>query len=523
MSKKQLAIVILAAGKGTRMKSDKPKVMHELAGKPMINWLLETCALLNPAKIITVIGPDMDDLANAVAPFETVIQNTRNGTGGAVKCALPALEGFDGNVLILMGDEPLVDLQTLKTLIASDALCVQGFKTQTPHGLGRMVLNQNDTLKEIIEDTDCDDAQKQITLCNAGNYCIPADKIAAWVTQISNDNAQGEYYLTDLPKIAAKDGTETHVVQSQWEGPWGVNDRIQLAAHEKMAQTILRNAALNNGVSIQDPDTVYFHHDTKIESGTTIEPNVFFGADVTIGENVTIKAFCHIEGAKIAQDAIIGPFARIRPDTKIAKDVRIGNFVEVKKSNIGEGAKINHHGYVGDCDMGAGVNFSCGAITVNYDGFNKHKTTIGDNVMVGSNVSLVAPITIGHGAFLAAGSTLTDNVESDALSMTRPEPQVKKGWAAKYRKIKAASKKAAFLLALITATSPALACEGFQNTMGALESAMAAHQKQQAAANNPKQSMPHLQSLNKDLDALEKAVQDHHAKKVKSADTFKSL
>jgi len=518
MSNTPLAIIILAAGKGTRMKSDKPKVMHELAGKPMINWLIDTCAQLKPQKIITVIGPDMPELAEAVAPHDTAIQETRDGTGGAVKCALPALKGFKGDVLILMGDEPLVELNMLESLINADGLAVQGFDTLSPAGLGRMILNEDETLKDIVEDRDCSDAQKQITLCNAGNYCVPADKLADWVGQIGNDNAQNEYYLTDLPAIAAKEGIKTHVVRGNWLGPWGINDRIQLAVHEKMLQIRMRENALLSGISMIDPDSVYFHHDTKIESGVTIEPNVFFGAGVTIGKDVTIKAFCHIEGAHIASNATIGPFARLRPDTKIAEDVRVGNFVEVKKSTIGKGSKINHHGYVGDTEMGEGVNFSCGAITVNYDGFEKHKTTIGDNVMVGSNVSLVAPITIGDGAFLAAGSTLTGNVEADALSMTRPETENKAGWAAKYRKIKAAAKKGAIVLVVLGCTSPALACEGFKNSMTALEQTLAAHQPK---AEKPKQSsdLPHLTSLKQDLTALEKAVADHHAKKAKPPKT----
>ena len=516
MSNNPLAVVILAAGKGTRMKSDKPKVLHELAGKPMINWLIDTCEQLNPQKIVTVIGPDMPELDEAVAPHETVVQETRNGTGGAVKSVLPALEGFKGNVLIVMGDEPLVDLDVLKALVNAGNLAVQGFDTLSPGGLGRMILNEDGTLKEIVEDKDCTPEQKQISLCNAGNYCVPADKLAGWINQIGNDNAQNEYYLTDLPAIASKDGVATQVIRGNWLGPWGINDRVQLAVHEKMLQIRMREQALINGVSMIDPDSVYFHHDTHIESGVTIEPNVFFGAGVNIKSGATIKAFSHIEGAHVASNATIGPFARLRPDTKIAEDVRIGNFVEVKKSNIGKGSKVNHHGYVGDTEMGEGVNFSCGAITVNYDGFEKHKTTIGDNVMVGSNVSLVAPINIGDGAFLAAGSTLTSDVEGDSLSMARAETENKAGWAAKYRKLKAAAKKAAIILALIGFSSPTLACDGFKNSMAALEQTLAANQPKQE---KPKQSsdLPHLNSLKQDLDALEKAVAEYHAKKASAS------
>ena len=513
MSHAPLAIVILAAGKGTRMKSDQPKVMHELAGKPMINWLLETCEALNPEKIITVIGPDMPKLAEAVKPHETVIQETRNGTGGAVKCALPALKEFKGNVLILMGDEPLVSLETLKNLIGADGLAVQGFDTPAPHGLGRMMLNENGTLKEIIEDKDCTPEQKKITLCNAGNYCVPAEKLAQWIDAIGNDNAQGEYYLTDLPAIAAKDGIETKVVETRWDGPWGVNDRMQLAAHEKMLQTVLREKTMCEGVHMIDPDTVYLWHDTTIAPGVIIEPNVFFGPDVTIDENVHIKAFCHFEGTHIKAGTSVGPFARLRPGAEIGEDVRIGNFVEIKKSTIGTGAKINHLAYVGDTEMGKGVNFSCGAITVNYDGFEKHKTIIGDNVMVGSNVSLVAPITIGEGALLAAGSTLTKDVEGDALAMTRPATEEKKGWAAKFRKLKSAAKKAAWAVVFMGVATPAMAdpCPGFANAMNALETAMAQQPDTRTAQTS--KTLPHLQSLKADLDELEKATREYNKNK----------
>ncbi|MFK7840301.1 MAG: bifunctional UDP-N-acetylglucosamine diphosphorylase/glucosamine-1-phosphate N-acetyltransferase GlmU [Bdellovibrionales bacterium] len=519
MSTQPLVIVILAAGKGTRMKSETPKVMHTLAGKPMISWLLETCESLNPQKIITVIGPDMPELRKTVAPHETVIQENRNGTGGALKCALPALKDFKGKLLVLMGDEPLVGLKTLQQLAAAQTLAVQAFQTQTPHGLGRIILKESGTLKTIIEEADCTNDQKTITLCNAGNYCIPSENLQNWLDQIDENNAQSEIYLTDLPVIAAKDGVETTVISSHWMGPWGVNDRIQLAVHEKMAQTILREKALLNGVAMIDPNTVYFYYDTQIAQGTTIEPNVFFGPNVEIADNVTIKAFSHIEGATIKSGATIGPFARIRPETEIAEDVRIGNFVEIKKSTIGKGSKINHHGYVGDTQMGADVNFSCGAITVNYDGFEKHKTIIGDNVMVGSKVSLVAPITIGDDAFLAAGSTLTGDVESNALAMTRPDAEVKKGWAAKYRKIKSAAKKTALVIVMLVAsTSVSMACEGFKTSMGALEKTLLAHHKNQAQKQS---TMPHLNSLNKDLDELEKRVAEYHAKKAAQAKSQK--
>ena len=318
MSKnKSLAIVILAAGMGTRMKSSQPKIMHRLAGLPMVNWLLRSCKALNPEKIIVVVGPDMKALEDACAPHETVVQADRNGTGGAVKSALPALEGFDGQVLILMGDEPLIGLDTLQEMAAHDGLAALAFDTDAPEGLGRVVLNADKTLKKIVEDKDCSAEQKAISLCNAGTYSVPADKLSGWVEKIGNDNAQGEYYLTDLPMIAAKDGVKTDVIYTKWRGPWGVNDKAQLAAHEKMAQDLMRASHMREGVTMIDPDTVYFHHDTKVASDIVIEPNVFFGADVVVESGVTIKANSHIEGTKIGEGAIIGPFARLRPDTDI--------------------------------------------------------------------------------------------------------------------------------------------------------------------------------------------------------------
>ena len=516
MSNSDLAIIILAAGKGTRMKSDSPKVMHTLAGKPMINWLIETSEQLNPKKIITVIGPDMPALEEAVAPHETAIQKDRNGTGGAVKCALPTLKDFKGKVLILMGDEPLVELSVLKALAENDGLAVQGFDTLAPAGLGRMLLNQDGTLDKIVEDRDCSDEQKRISLCNAGNYCVPAEHLEGWINQIGNDNAQGEYYLTDLPAIAVKDGHKTQVVRSNWIGPWGINDRIQLAFHEKLLQVRLREKALLEGVSMIDPDSVTFHHDTKIAAGAVVDTNVFFGPEVTIESGVHIKSFCHLEGTHVKAGTTVGPFARLRPGSEISEDVKIGNFVEIKKSSIGKGSKISHLAYVGDTDMGENVNFSCGAITVNYDGFDKHKTKIGNNVMVGSNVNLVAPVILEDGAFAAAGSTITKDVDADSLAISRIDTDVKKGWAARFRKIKNAAKIKMLFVMVLVASSPSQACEGFKNSMTALEAAVANHQiEQQRQAQNQKPTLPHLRSLNEDLDALEKAVADYHAQKAR--------
>ena len=442
MSTKPLAIIILAAGMGTRMKSPKPKVMHELAGRPMINWLLESCESLNPERIVVVVGPDMQDLQEAVKPHATAIQQTRDGTGGAVRCAMPALDGFDGDVLILLGDMPMVLPQTLQMLrdVKQNAqLSILGCVMDNPFGYGRLITDQAGMLHEIVEEKDANPQQKTVQLINTGAFCADGAKLSGWLEQIDNNNAQGEYYITQLPEIIRHEGGVTAIaVTNADEEVVGCNTRADLANLEATVQKRLRKAHMDAGIAMQDPETVYLWHDTQIGAGTTMEPNVYCGPGVTIGENVQIKAYCHFEDTQIGDDVMIGPFARLRPGTTLADQVRIGNFVEVKNSTVGKGSKINHLAYVGDAEMGEDVNFSAGAITVNYDGFEKHKTIIGKDVMVGSNVNLVAPLEIDSGAFIAAGSTITEDVPADALSIAREPSKIREGWAAK---IKAAAKR----------------------------------------------------------------------------------
>lgn len=448
MSNKSLAIVILAAGKGTRMKSEKPKVMHEIAGKPMINWVIDAASTLKPEHIICVIGPDMPDLAKAVAPHKSIIQKERDGTGGALKCAAPALKDFDGDVLVLLGDCPLITPKTMKELVKArgkdllSGLSVLGIKLDIPKGYGRLITNKDGAVTHIVEEKDASAKERNIKTVNAGAFCIDNAQLAAWLKKLDNDNAQEEYYLTDLPRIAAKDGVScTLSLCKDADESHGCNTRSDLANLEKTMQTRLREKHMTAGVTLIDPETTYFHHDTKIGKDCIIEPNVFFGPEVKIGHGVHIKAFTHLEGANVKASAKIGPFARLRPGAKIAENVGIGNFVEIKNSTIGTRSKIGHLAYVGDCNMGEDVNFSAGAITVNYDGFQKHQTKIGKGVMVGSNVNLVAPVSIDDGAFIAAGSTITENVPADALSIARDVAEIRKGWAAKYRKLKAAAAK----------------------------------------------------------------------------------
>lgn len=444
MSKNQLAIIILAAGQGKRMKSVKPKVMHELAGLPMINWLLGTAESLKPQKIIVVTGPGMLELVHAVKPHATAVQAVRNGTAGALRVAMPALKNFKGDLLVLLGDAPLVSRETLQKLVKlrradkKTGLTVLGTYVDDATGYGRLVTDQNGFLEKIVEQKDASTWERDISLINTGAFCIDGAKLPNWLAKVKNNNAAKEFYITDLPAIAAKDGALTKVhVSDDADEVQGCNSRADLAALEFTVQNYLRADAMANGVTMLDPMTVYLQHDTVIGKDSLIEPNVFFGSGVKIGEGAVIKAFSHIEGAKIASGAKIGPFARLRPGSELGADVRIGNFVEIKKAKIGRGSKINHLSYVGDCTMGENVNFGCGAITVNYDGFKKHETVIGKNVMIGSGVNLVAPVAVKDGAFVAAGSTITENVPSDALAIAREPVKIRKGWAAENRKRKA--------------------------------------------------------------------------------------
>ncbi|MDB2683128.1 bifunctional UDP-N-acetylglucosamine diphosphorylase/glucosamine-1-phosphate N-acetyltransferase GlmU [Alphaproteobacteria bacterium] len=444
-----LAIIILAAGKGTRMKSDKPKVMNELAGLPMVNWLLKTAESLKPEKIVVVTGPDMKHLEEAVKPHITVIQETRNGTGGAARIAAEKLGAFKGNVLILLGDAPLIRKETLESLITARqgkdiGLSLLGCDIRNPTSYGRIVLanDSGSVVEKIVEEKDASIEEKKIKLVNTGAFCVDGENLSKWLQQITNDNAAGEFYITDLPQIAAKQNMKTTaaITHDQTEVQ-GCNTLLDLAALETTLRLRLCGEAMAAGVKIIDPATTYLHHDTKIGAGTLVEPNVFFGEKVEIGENVHLKAFSHLEDVTIAKNATIGPFARLRPGTQIEEGVRIGNFVEIKKSTIGKHSKVPHLAYVGDTTMGKDVNFSAGAITVNYDGFEKHQTIIGKGVMIGSNVNLVAPIEIDDGALVAAGSTITSDVPADSLSIARDTGSIRQGWAKAYREKKRKKKK----------------------------------------------------------------------------------
>lgn len=448
--KTPLACVILTAGFGKRMKSAKPKVMHEIAGQPMIKWLLRSVEELAPEKIIIVTAPDSLSVAQAVQPHITVVQQKPLGTADAVRAALPALEGFTGDVLVLLGDMPLLSAGMMQSLVetrqSSDdtGIVVLGVEYKNPPAFGRLVLNADKTLNRIVEDKEATPEERNIKLCNTGAFCIDGSKLAHWIGLVDNKNSQGEFYITDLPQIAAREGIKTRVsILYDTEEVTGINSRAELAAAEVIAQRRLRKKAMENGATLTDPTTVFFSWDTKIGRDVVIGPNVVFGPGAVVGDEVIIHPFCHIEGARIDNNCVIGPFARLRPGTHLWQKVRIGNFVEVKNSLLHEGVKANHLAYIGDSDIGAGTNFSCGAITANYDGYDKFKTVIGDNVMVGSNVTLVAPIQIGSGAYLAAGSTITKDVPAEALSVERSETRLVPGWAEKNRNKKQKTKNKA--------------------------------------------------------------------------------
>lgn len=435
-----LAVVILAAGKGSRMKSDMPKVMHKVMGLSMVNWVINAAQPLNPTKTVVVIGEGMTDVQATVAPCDTAVQVVQNGTGGALQAAMPALEGFEGDILVLLGDTPLIATETLSRLIAArhadDAtgLSVLGAKLSDPTGYGRLLIGEDGTLQAIREHKDATEAERLVDVVNTGAFCLDGARVRAWLSQLDNNNAQGEYYITDLPEIARHAGVTTRIaITDDAAEMQGCNTKLDLADLERTAQHKARARFILDGVMMEDPDTVYLHHDTAIAAGVRIEPSVYFGAGVTVAQGVHIKAFCHFEKATIGAHTVIGPFARLRPDAVLGEDVKIGNFVEIKKSTIGNRSKVSHLGYVGDCDMGEDVNFGCGAITVNYDGINKFKTTIHDNVMVGSNTNLVAPVTLEQGAFIAAGSTITKDVEGNALALTRSPMKIIKDWATRHR------------------------------------------------------------------------------------------
>ena len=438
------AAVILAAGMGTRMKSARHKVLHAIAGKPMLRHLMDSLATLAPARTVVVVGALGEQVAAEVSGRADVVQQSPQlGTGHAVQQAQDALADFDGKILVLYGDAPLVPAATMQRLLDAltddVAIAVLGFRPDDPGAYGRIIAADGAILK-MVEYKDASPAERAETLCNSGLMAVRGRDLFALLARVTNNNAAGEYYLPDVVGLALADGRACRVIETAADEVAGANSRAELAQLETIFQRRRRAELMAAGVTMQAPETVFLCADTSIAADVAIEPFVVFGPGVTIASGTRIRAHSHIEGAEIGANCEIGPFARLRPGTRLADGVKIGNFVETKNAELGAGAKANHLSYLGDARIGAGANIGAGTITCNYDGFFKYRTTIGAGAFIGSNSALVAPVTIGDGAIVAAGSTVTRDVAGDALALVRPEQTEKPGWAARFRTAAAAKK-----------------------------------------------------------------------------------
>ena len=432
------------------MKSDLPKVLHRVANRPMISHLLDALSAISSERTVVVVAPGMTELVEAVAPADTAVQTEALGTGHAVLAARDRMADFTGDVLVLFGDTPLLTAETMQDMLMArraaenPAVVVLGFRPDDPAEYGRLVTAADGGLEAIVEFKDASDAQREIGLCNAGIMAIDGNHLFSLLDAVGNDNANGEYYLTDIVELARDRGLRCAVVEAADPVEvMGVNSRAQLAEAEAAMQARLRHRAMAGGVTMTDPETVWLSADTKIGRDVIIGPNVVFGTGVTIADNVEIRAFCHIDQAEVASGAVIGPFARLRPGAKLERDVHVGNFVEIKQALVEEGAKVNHLTYIGDARIGPRANIGAGTITCNYDGFFKDLTDIGADAFIGSNTSLVAPVRIGDGATVGAGSVITSDVEPDALAVARGRQKSISGWASAFRKRRKAEKDAA--------------------------------------------------------------------------------
>ena len=440
MSNTRFAALILAAGEGTRMRSARPKVLHELAGRPMIRHLIEALHPLEPAATVVVLGRGMEAVDEAVAPAKTVIQDPPRGTGDAVRTAFEALP-LDSirDVLVLYGDTPLLRAETLEGLLAARrlipeaAVAAAGMRPADPGPYGRLVLSAGGMLERIVEAKDADEEERAIGLCNGGIMAIDARHLADLVGRIGNDNAKREFYLTDIVALARSHGLVCRAAELPAEELIGVNTRAELAAADALMQQRLRSRAMAEGATLVAPETVFLSADTKLGRDVIVEPHVLFGPGVTVADNARICAFSYISEATIGEGARVGPFARLRPGAVLDEDVHVGNFVEVKASRLHAGVKANHFAYLGDSEVGAGTNIGAGTITCNYDGYNKQRTFIGENVFIGTHTSLVAPVSVGDGAYVATGSVITADVPADALSIARARQVDKPGRAAELR------------------------------------------------------------------------------------------
>ena len=431
------AAVILAAGKSTRMKSTKSKVLHELAGRPLLGWVHALATGQGVERCICVVGEanaDVRAYAESLG-MEIAVQEPQLGTGHAVLCAEDALGDFAGDVIVLYADTPMIAADTVARTfdsLSNHDVAVLGFEAALPNAYGRLV-EAGGELQRIVEVKEANEAELEITLCNSGVMAGDRKRLFDALAEVGNDNAKGEYYLTDVVEIVRRQGGRATAVRGDEAEMLGVNSRADLATAHTAFQDNMRRLMLSEGVTLRDPSSVYFSYDTEIAPDATIGENVVFGPGVSIGAHTTIHPFCHIEGTRIGSHAQIGPFARLRPGTKLSDSTKVGNFVETKKSIVGPGSKINHLSYIGDAELGEGVNVGAGTITCNYDGFSKHKTIIGDGAFIGTNSSLVAPVTIGAGAYLGSGGTITKDVPEDALAVARAHQSNKEGWAKRFR------------------------------------------------------------------------------------------
>ena len=447
----QVSVVVLAAGMGTRMNSDRPKVLHPLAGVPMLHHALSAARMLEPARIVVVTGEGAAEVAASARAFdetvETVLQDPQLGTAHAVAQAAALLAEAEGEAIVLYGDTPFVRVETLEAMRAARSrhqVVILGFEPADPGRYGRLIV-EGDQLMRIVEWKDASAAERALKLCNSGVVCAGAKTLFRLVAQVGNANAAGEYYLTDIVELARAEGLSVGFVTCPKSETLGINTRAQLAGAEAAFQTRARAEALDNGVTLTAPETVFFALDTHVGRDAVIGPNVIFGPGVTIESGAEIKGFCHLEGCHISRGASVGPFARLRPGAELAEDVHVGNFVEIKNAVLDEGVKVGHLTYLGDAHVGEFTNIGAGTVTCNYDGVLKHQTRIGKRAFIGSATMLVAPVSIGDGAMTASGSVITRDVPPDALALGRARQELKPGFVPvlleHLRALKAARKK----------------------------------------------------------------------------------
>ena len=435
--KMEVAAIILAAGQGARLNSALPKPLHQVGGRPMLAWLLDATKAAGANRVITVLPKDSKSIVNWLDEQESCIQDPPKGTGHAVMAAREKLANFYGVVLIIFADTPLITANSLARLAASITkgadVSVLGFEASNPAGYGRLVTGKNKRLKKIIEQNDASDAERAIKLVNGGVMAVRCPLLFDLLDKVKQDNVKNEFYLTDIIQIANTKNLSVTYQTTVENEIVGVNTRQDLAYIESILQDRLRKSAMNQGVTLQAPETVFLSADTNFGRDVIIEPHVVIGAGTTIGEGSIIKSFTYIEGSALGAGCVIGPYARLRPGTSAGDSVKIGNFVETKNSSIGADTKANHLSYIGDTTIGIGANIGAGTITCNYDGFGKFKTLIGDKASIGSNTALVAPVTIGAGAIIGAGSTITADVPSDAIATSRSALDVRHDAATRYR------------------------------------------------------------------------------------------